>query len=223
MKSAVWTLFRPSHSISFRILLFGPVVGLLQGLLKINESFDLAAATGLATVVAIGVGGWLGTHLGILALQFWGRWTTSMANRLEALEEKLNAVVPFVSEEETGSSTSSRKYFSFSLLVHVSLGLLIMLPVSGIHALIDLATNISPNSYWVPVAKANFGLALLCIALQIFVFWSLERRIARMEDILDSAVRLVSITRQAQHWNHSVRKAQSHVEQVTGLPVPAPA
>jgi hypothetical protein len=212
------TLVRVHYPFNWQILGIGAAIGVSKGLIQLllGESVDLATAAGIASFVAVTVGGWLGRELVQLYLSYAGRQIAAMNTRLEALRG--SEAVPLEQETETERSLVRRVWVW--CLVRLPLYLLGIAPLAVLHALLEPQVGLNDFRFWNPFAVSLGVVILVIFSVHRVYFWRLKHQIGSLEQAQGTKIPLSQLAQQTQYWQRLVRTIPKWFERITGLSTP---
>ena len=218
MHGKIWTFARLAIPIDFRLVLYGVSIGVLIGLFGLRtDTPEVATALGIAAAVSFCMGCWLGINLWLLTLRAFRFWSVSLKKRLEDLDPKL-VLISVDRPARAGTVNVSIIEIIFFGLVPAGFS---MASIGAIFAIIDLQVDIYGPMGYLPSLCVGLGYALLGLAGQSFYLWRDTRRVARLEQRLESAEAAAPVTLQTPRLERAISKAGAVVCKLTGVGCPA--
>ena len=197
MYRLAWSITKGSVAVELPLLVYGAIGGVVIGLLTLatSSSVDKATALGIATVIEVALGIWLGRWVWYLWLRVVGRVRDLHRARIRTLEARIAQVMdvtnvrPRHSNAQKGFWGKVRSLLMRSLFFPSALmiyGGMVSLSVSGITAIIDLNVDIyETRPYLINLAVGAMAL-LIGLMIQAIDVCVIEYRLRRLERDVDN-------------------------------------
>ncbi len=206
MYRLLWSMTKVSVPVELPLLIYGAIFGVAIGLLTLatGSSVDKATALGIATVIELALGIWLGRWAWLLWLRVVGRVHDQHRARIRTLEAKIaqaldvSNVCARHSKVQTGFWGKVRSLlmrFLFFPPVLMIYGGMTLLSVAGIDAIIDLNVDIHETPLYrtsLVVGAMALLIGLIIQAIEVCVIDYRLRRLERDVENLTSTPDLVS-------------------------------
>lgn len=177
-------LVRRRFPFRLRLIALGVVVGELIGLAKLatGHSVDTATAAGIAGVVGVTVGIWIGAALALTVLKFnQSRISIAKEAISQALEIQTPGLPESIPNDRSPISSQGRPTGSLGwCLIGLPTWLLIVAPVPILFTILDMGHSLFEPAFWRPFALWVGNAAIVGLAIQQLVIQAMLKTTMRM-------------------------------------------
>ena len=203
----------------FRLVLYGWATGLVVGAIVLRESVELAIGVGIASFLAVSVGGFLGIKLSFLIMRGFRVWIHSIGERIHVLDTRLAHLINSQEREEPSQQPPAGGFSIVRLLVASTVFGVIFTAQAAIAIFIELGVEMLGPLVYLPGLCVGLALALIGIGGQVVELIIVDRGITQIENELDA----ITLGNRApvkvipRRMDGAIKDTQSWVCKITGV------